>query len=96
MTQNNGYDFLSVPSPGEQSPATNERRHIQFSDKAEQCITVYAEDDGDDEDRGDIYTIRGGDEDGDGMVTTGLFGQMADAVNTAKDIAYVLWNVGWR
>jgi hypothetical protein len=26
----------------------------------------------------------------------GLFGKMMDAVNRAKDIAYVIWNVGWR
>lgn len=26
----------------------------------------------------------------------GLFGRAVDAVNTARDIAHVLWNVGWR
>jgi hypothetical protein len=26
----------------------------------------------------------------------GLFGKAVDTVNTAKDIAYVIWNVGWR
>jgi hypothetical protein len=25
----------------------------------------------------------------------GLFGRVADIMNTAKDIAYVIWNVGW-
>jgi hypothetical protein len=52
-------------------------------------------DDGDGED-GDIYAIRGGDEDDDGMVAVGFFVQAVDVVNAAKDIAYVLWNVGWR
>ncbi|CRG89896.1 hypothetical protein PISL3812_06935 [Talaromyces islandicus] len=28
--------------------------------------------------------------------STGLFGRIADTVNTARDIAHVIWNVGWR
>ncbi|KAF8248623.1 hypothetical protein K440DRAFT_599902 [Wilcoxina mikolae CBS 423.85] len=28
--------------------------------------------------------------------TAGLLGRAVDAVNTARDIAHVLWNVGWR
>ncbi|PVH67843.1 hypothetical protein DL98DRAFT_662453 [Cadophora sp. DSE1049] len=35
-------------------------------------------------------------EDEDDVVTEGLFGRVVDTVNTAKDIAYVIWNVGWR
>ena len=35
-------------------------------------------------------------EDEDDMVATGLFGEVVNAVNTAKDIAHVIWNVGWR
>ncbi|PVH67782.1 hypothetical protein DL98DRAFT_637214 [Cadophora sp. DSE1049] len=35
-------------------------------------------------------------EDEDDVVTEGLFGKVVDTVNTAKDIAYVIWNVGWR
>lgn len=27
---------------------------------------------------------------------TGFFGKVIDGVNTAKDIAHVIWNVGWR
>jgi hypothetical protein len=30
-----------------------------------------------------------------GGLRRSLFGQVVDAVNTAKDIAYVIWNVGW-
>ncbi|PVH74416.1 hypothetical protein DL98DRAFT_604561 [Cadophora sp. DSE1049] len=30
------------------------------------------------------------------VVLEGLFGKVIEAVNTAKDIAYVIWNVGWR
>ncbi|KAH9203304.1 hypothetical protein DL95DRAFT_504868 [Leptodontidium sp. 2 PMI_412] len=32
----------------------------------------------------------------DDVVATGLIDQVVDAINTAKDIAYVIWNVGWR
>ncbi|KAM3087464.1 protein phosphatase regulator [Clarireedia jacksonii] len=35
-------------------------------------------------------------EDEDGIVSEGLFGRVVDTVNTAKDIAHVIWNVGWR
>jgi hypothetical protein len=35
-------------------------------------------------------------EDEDEVVSEGLFGKVVDTVNTAKDIAHVIWNVGWR
>lgn len=35
-------------------------------------------------------------EDEDDMVAAGLFGKVSDTINTAKDIAHVIWNVGWR
>lgn len=35
-------------------------------------------------------------EDEDDIVSEGLFGKVVDTVNTAKDIATVIWNVGWR
>jgi hypothetical protein len=35
-------------------------------------------------------------EDEDDLVANGLFGRVVDTVNTAKDIAHVIWNVGWR
>jgi len=35
-------------------------------------------------------------EDEDDVVSEGLFGKITDTVNTAKDIAHVIWNVGWR
>ena len=35
-------------------------------------------------------------EDEDDEVAAGLFGKVVDTVNTAKDIAHVIWNVGWR
>lgn len=34
--------------------------------------------------------------DDDDATEAGLFGRAVDAVNTARDIAHVLWNVGWR
>lgn len=36
------------------------------------------------------------DEDEDDVVAEGLFGKVVDTVNTAKDIAHVIWNIGWR
>ncbi|KAI9691297.1 MAG: hypothetical protein M1820_009795 [Bogoriella megaspora] len=35
-------------------------------------------------------------EDEDDIVANGLFGRVVDTVNTARDIAHVIWNVGWR
>jgi len=35
-------------------------------------------------------------EDEDDIVAAGLFGKVSDTLNTAKDIAHVIWNVGWR
>lgn len=35
-------------------------------------------------------------EDEDDIVSEGLFGKVVDTVNTARDIAHVIWNVGWR
>ena len=35
-------------------------------------------------------------EDEDDIHPSGLFGKVVDTVNTAKDIAHVIWNVGWR
>ncbi|OKL58542.1 hypothetical protein UA08_06272 [Talaromyces atroroseus] len=32
----------------------------------------------------------------EGESYTGVFGRMIDTVNTARDIAHVIWNVGWR
>ncbi|OQO06199.1 hypothetical protein B0A48_08787 [Cryoendolithus antarcticus] len=34
-------------------------------------------------------------EDEDDAVAAGLFGRISEGVNTARDIAHVLWNVGW-
>ena len=36
------------------------------------------------------------DEDEDDMGNAGLLGRVVDTVNTAKDIAHVIWNVGWH
>ncbi|KAI9759164.1 MAG: hypothetical protein M4579_002537 [Chaenotheca gracillima] len=35
-------------------------------------------------------------EDEDDIVAAGLFGKVVNAVNTAKDIGHVIWNVGWK
>ena len=60
------------------------------------------DDDDDDEiDRAGLRRTRSGmfmpyEEDEDDMVSTGVLGKVIDTVNTAKDIAHVIWNVGWR
>jgi hypothetical protein len=43
--------------------------------------------------RGMSMLCKEGDND---VVAAGLFGRVTDGMNTAKDIAYVLWNVGWE
>ncbi|KAL8768729.1 MAG: hypothetical protein Q9209_005147 [Squamulea sp. 1 TL-2023] len=35
-------------------------------------------------------------DDDDDTTSTGFLGKVIDTVNTAKDIAHVIWNVGWR
>lgn len=35
-------------------------------------------------------------EEDEAPASEGLFGKVVDTVNTAKDIAHVIWNVGWR
>lgn len=35
-------------------------------------------------------------EEGDPSSGDGIFGRVIDTVNTARDIAHVIWNVGWR
>ena len=35
-------------------------------------------------------------DDEEDYINAGLFGKVVDTVNTAKDIAHVIWNVGWR
>ncbi|KAF2993159.1 hypothetical protein E8E14_001151 [Neopestalotiopsis sp. 37M] len=35
-------------------------------------------------------------EEGEGQENAGIIGRVVDTVNTARDIAHVIWNVGWR
>lgn len=35
-------------------------------------------------------------DDDDYAAGAGVFGRVIDTINTAKDIAHVVWNVGWR
>jgi hypothetical protein len=35
-------------------------------------------------------------EEGEMQSGDGIFGRVIDTVNTARDIAHVIWNVGWR
>jgi hypothetical protein len=34
-------------------------------------------------------------EDENEVVVTGLFNRIVNTLNTARDIGYVIWNVGW-
>ena len=36
------------------------------------------------------------DEDENDYTSSGVLGRVIDTINTAKDIAHVVWNVGWR
>jgi hypothetical protein len=36
------------------------------------------------------------DDEEDDAMAVGLFGRVSETINTAKDIAHVIWNVGWR
>lgn len=36
------------------------------------------------------------DQDADEQTNSGVLGRVIDTINTAKDIAHVVWNVGWR
>jgi len=35
-------------------------------------------------------------DDGEDQAMGGLIGRVLDSVNTARDIAHVIWNVGWK
>lgn len=35
-------------------------------------------------------------EEAEGAPGDGIIGRVIDTVNTARDIAHVIWNVGWR
>ncbi|KAH6667386.1 hypothetical protein B0J14DRAFT_519511 [Halenospora varia] len=63
LRRDDGYEIPSVTLSGEQSLATNERRHIHFSDKVEQWIAVDIVDGGDDEDGIGSYAIDSDDDD---------------------------------
>jgi hypothetical protein len=58
VRRGDGNEFLSVSSSGEQSPVTNERKHIHFNNEVEQWIAVTIDSD-DDEDGRETYTIDG-------------------------------------
>lgn len=74
-----------------------QRNNVSFGQRLSQ------DDDGQDEDSqsGGLRRTPSGmfmpyEEDEDDIVAAGLFGKVVDTVNTAKDIAHVIWNVGWR
>lgn len=64
-------------------------------------IYVHDEDDPNDAPNGGMRRTLSGmfvpyEADDDGITATGLVGKVVDTVNTARDIAHVIWNVGWR
>ncbi|MCJ1474340.1 hypothetical protein MMC13_002998 [Lambiella insularis] len=82
-------------------PPTNptSRRDSMFANQSRMSGSSFDEDE-DIEGRGLRRTPSGMfmpyEEDEDDVVAAGLFGKVVDTVNTAKDIAHVIWNVGWR
>ncbi len=63
-------------------------------------LQVNADDDDDDPDHGGLRRTPSGmfmpyEDEGD-PANAGIFGKVVDTVNTAKDIAHVIWNVGWH
>jgi hypothetical protein len=56
--------------------------------------------DGDNSNSGNLHLTPSGMfmpyEEGEEASYTGMFGRIVDTVNTARDIAHVIWNVGWR
>lgn len=82
--------LLSSPSPGWSSPAekTNGGLHRSIS-SGSLC----------EEPAGMRRTPSGmfmPYEEGEAASADGIFGRVIDTVNTARDIAHVIWNVGWR
>ena len=75
------------------------RRDNAYAHQHEMVSPIF-EDDNDLEGKGLRRTPSGMfmpyEEDEDDVVAAGLFGKVIDTVNTAKDIAHVIWNVGWR
>ncbi|MCJ1246244.1 hypothetical protein MMC30_003450 [Trapelia coarctata] len=79
--------------------STGARRDSMFINQSRLSGSSYDEDE-DIQGRGMRRTPSGMfmpyEEDEDDVVAAGLFGKVVDTVNTAKDIAHVIWNVGWR
>lgn len=45
---------------------------------------------------GMFMPFEGNEDDEEHLVGNSVFGRVVDSVNTARDIAHVIWNVGWR
>ena len=65
VRRNDGNEFPSVSSSGEQSPVTNQRKHTHFNDKVKQWIVVDIIDGDDDGDGLESYAIDDDDDDDD-------------------------------
>lgn len=77
------------------------RRASVYSLRSELPISANSADDDDENDQSGLRRTPSGmfmpyEEDEDDAVDAGLLGKVIDTVNTAKDIAHVIWNVGWR
>ena len=83
-------------------PSTPTRRRNSLYPRS--GITLDSSDDDTDADHSGLRRTSSGmfmpyedeDEDEDGSGKAGLLGRVVDTVNTAKDIAHVIWNVGWH
>ena len=77
------------------------RRASIYPSRSEMPVSEFDSDNEDESDRHGLRRTPSGmfmpyEESEDDVVATGLFGKVIDTVNTAKDIAHVIWNVGWR
>ncbi|KAI8724910.1 DUF1752 domain-containing protein [Fusarium sp. LHS14.1] len=82
--------LLSSPSPGWSSPAEKTNgglnRSISSSSLCEEPAGMRRTPSG-------MFMPY---EEGEAASADGIFGRVIDTVNTARDIAHVIWNVGWR
>lgn len=82
-------------------PSSSSTRYSSSYSSGGIPMDYYDEDDAELEARGMRRTASGmfmpyDENEDDGPEESGLLGKVVDTVNTARDIAHVIWNVGWR
>ncbi|KAK3066831.1 protein phosphatase regulator, partial [Teratosphaeriaceae sp. CCFEE 6253] len=98
----NPKSSLGAASPTEEPDRSSRRQRDHFASSRSRTATPAP---APDDYRGDGVLRRtgsgmlmpyDGDEDEDDAMAVGLFGRVSETINTARDIAHVIWNVGWR